>query len=688
MLLRKKQSSLCKRSMAAALVILMMLTAGCNGGVNETRKEGLTSIDSSTVESGIHEGNSNEDTQSSNDGSNIKGGSSRMAQPKDDISHLPAGTNPMAQKEDPQADSGVKGTLYYVKAQAMLQKLGTNTKLQYDALKFAACLQGIMNREKPVIFIDFLKDIDTFWYSYLRQKDKLLHGYKQEEVTGIHDLLGIFKDQILKQGVVVWDSAVPATSNVASTICGVDGYLPVRYDEEESSLYNILVNKWSVPVKVDLTGKFTGKGTIPDTDRKSTGSSKCDAYLWAMEKYLNKTNELVMAYFVDAASWEKNRVVYPDLDNAFVPNHDYAIAKNAFVFDLSPWNDEKPCDDLNQPMGTDYKTFKEILQRQYDRSQGKKIIQVLGFIPWQIKYTTHLQKGKHEPVPTEWKYAEILSAYNCVMDAEAAGFCGLSNASLYMHYPLKDKYTNSKPKLIPEYDASKKYVYIYMGDYDASAWLTRFAPKLWNDPARGKIPLSWAFNPNLSDRVPMVFDYLYENKTDNDYFIAGDSGAGYLNPTLLLPPRIHSNNPSGMEAWVEHNKYYFNKFDISITGFLIDGVHTTKEPVMEAYSQFSQGGVCSLTLNRDKLIYNGTPFKLMNHGGIGAQDNSVEEATKIILGDVSSRKSGVNFLAYRTILCTPGFINTVMERVKAQNKMVEFVDAYTYFDLIKQAEIK
>ena len=47
------------------------------------------------------------------------------------------------------------------------------------------------------------------------------------------------------------------------------------------------------------------------------------------------------------------------------------------------------------------------------------------------------------------------------------------------------------------------------------------------------MPIAWAFNPNLSDRVPYVFDHIYKTKTSNDWFIAGDSGAGYLNPTLL-----------------------------------------------------------------------------------------------------------------------------------------------------------
>lgn len=678
---RSRNSSRLQKMAAILLAMSITLAAGCSSSREADNKD-----DESNKGSTAGDTKSNADS-SSGGKEQLKGGSERMAQngQTTSIDYLPAGTNPLAEKEAPEADSGEKGTLYYINSSAMLQRLGSDTKAQYDTLKFAASLQGLLNREKPTLFIDFIKDTDQFWYSYLRKKDNLLYGYKKETIDNMDDVLKIFADTIQKQGIILWDPDVPSTANVAATICSVDGYLPVRYDEEKGSLHQILVNTYKVPVKMDLRGKFSGKGTIPDIGRKSSGSAKCDAYLWALDKYLDRTNELVMGYVLDGASWSKDKVEYPDLNNAFVPNHDYLVAKKAFVFDLSPWNDEAPCDDPNQPLGTDYNTLKEILQCQYDRTRGKKIIQVSGFVPWQIKYTTWQNKSRHEPVPTEWKYAEILSAYNCVMDADAAGYCGLSNASLYMHYPLKDKYTNNRPKNIPKYDSSKRYVYIYMGDYDAAPWLARFAPKVWNDPMRGKVPFAWAFNPNLSDRIPMVFDYLYETKTENDFFIAGDSGAGYLNPTLLLPPRLHSDNPSGMDAWIEHNQYYYDKFDLGITGFIINGVHPTPEPVLEAYTKFSQDGVVSNTLDDTALIFKRTAFKKMN-ADIAHGDNSVVEAADMILKNAgASRLAGPKFYAFRTILCTPTFINAVINKVKAESPSIEFVDPYTYFELMKQA---
>src|ERR1035438_1938828 len=90
----------------------------------------------------------------------------------------------------------------------------------------------------------------------------------------------------------------------------------------------------------------------------------------------------------------------------------------------------------------------------------------------------------------------------------------MANASFYQHYPKAAHYPqNRKPtrqRMISEglLDAQgriipRTYAAFYVGDYDSAAWLYQTLPKVWRDPARGKIPLSWAFNPNLSERFPI-----------------------------------------------------------------------------------------------------------------------------------------------------------------------------------------
>ena len=109
---------------------------------------------------------------------------------------------------------------------------------------------------------------------------------------------------------------------------------------------------------MSLVGKFTGSGTIPDTSIESSGSAKCDAYLWALEMYMDKCSTEVMGYVLDGAGCIPGTTTYEGAEstNAFynqIYNHDYFVMKKAFCFDLTSNAKEAPFDDPTQPMGTD-----------------------------------------------------------------------------------------------------------------------------------------------------------------------------------------------------------------------------------------------------------------------------------------------------------------------------------------------
>ncbi len=367
-------------------------------------------------------------------------------------------------------------------------------------------------------------------------------------------------------------------------------------------------------------------------------------------------------------------------------NHDYAIARSAFVFDVSSYDDELPCDDPGQPLGTDFATMKEIFRRQYERTAGREIITVCGFNPWQRKYTDYNGYGKHGGVEAEWRFTEILSAYNCVKDADAYGYCGLANASLCRHYKLKDKYINRPAKKGVEYDPKKTYILFYVGDYDAGAWTYRFVPRWYRDKKLGKNPLMWCFNPNLSDRIPQVFDFIYENYTQNDYFQAGDSGAGYNNPYLLYPPRVHSDLPSGAEAFVSHNKYYFDKFDMHCIGFIINGVYPTDEKQMADLSRFADVGSGYNGYGAPTKIVNGAVF--MPHTcDISGEGVDIKRSVAIALDHIDRNNKDKRFHIFRTILTSPSTHDAILDALREERPEANFelVDPYTFFKFAKIA---
>lgn len=573
--------------------------------------------------------------------------------------------------------------MYILDINKALEKYGSDTVIRYDLFRFITCLQGSVNREKPELFI-LWESQDNFWLDYITSEGKFLHGEKLIPIDSTDEILKIYADKIRECGLALWDTSVPSTLNAATVACGVDACLPIR---ENSPALEYIREITSAEVKLDLVGKFSAQGRIWETDEETTGSAKCDAYIWALNKYMKKTSDSILFFTLDGASWSDDKWYYGDMGNAFVPNMDYAVSNRAFVFDLFCFDDEAPCDDRNQPLGCDYNTLKRILREQYEKNGGKKITTVCGFNPWHVKYTDFGGKNHREGVEAEWHLGEILSAYNCVKDADAAGYCGLANASVYRHFPLKKRYVNRKPKPPVEgYDKDKTYVLFYVGDYDAASWTARFIPRWYKDENLGKIPLMWCFNPNLSDRIPQAFDFIYENYTDNDYFEAGDSGAGYNNPRLLYPPRIFSDLPSGVETNVEHNLKYFEQFDMSIIGFVINGVHKTDTKQMYDLSRFARGGVAYNGYGEPAVIVNGVPF--MTHTcDIGAENVDPIKAAHQAIEWMNGANQDKKFHIFRTILVSPTNHLKIIEEMKkaAPEKNIELLDPITFFAYLKQA---
>ncbi len=569
----------------------------------------------------------------------------------------------------------------------------------WDTAHLVASIQGIVNREGPRLFVRFMEHPDDFWFDYCRGESGWLADRPVETVLSLDALLRRFAGDF--EGVVVYDERVAATSNLASTIAGIENRLCLRYDPNPGSIYAAVI-AMDLPFARNITRlmnddgspMFTGEGVIPGTDIPSTGSAKCDAHLWAKHHYLDtgKCSREFMAYYIDAY-WLK-QPASGGLTNATLTNHDFFIANKALFFDLHVWEEESPVDDPGQKPGTDVATLHQLLQSMY-RHAGGRVIHIGGFTPWAWKYTNHGNAGSaHGPVDTEWKYAQLISAYTGIMDADALGLSGMANASFYQHFPLEDRYPqNPKPTeasvrergllLESGAPAPKAYVCFYMGDYDSAAWLNRQVPEWWEDPAHGETLCTWAFNPNLDRRAPQAMHYVRTHQSPNDWFMFGDSGAGYLNPGMLLeePRRAVSGLPSGLDAWVAHNLSYAKRYGLSITGFVIDG-HSPGmgDEGMAAYLKFSADGMAGQKIPPQGVFRGILPYVRMKLDLDGAPRDA---------GSTIASLAGVNmpkFLFIRTILKSPSWHRDTMNAATAENPNVAFVDPYTFFLLVKAFE--
>ncbi|MFM1918513.1 MAG: hypothetical protein RLZZ303_147 [Candidatus Hydrogenedentota bacterium] len=561
----------------------------------------------------------------------------------------------------------------------------------WDEAHLVAALQGIVNRDAPRLFVRFMPQPDDFWWNHLTSADEWLHGRDVEKVDSVDTLLKIFASRI--KGLVVYSEQQWASSNLASTIAGVEDRLPLRHSDTDDSLY-ARVRKSSLPFTNDLLRipTFTGTGLITGTETESTGSVKCDAYLWLKQHYLDtgRVSKEYLAFYID--QFWLTAPTKSAFSNATLSNHDFFISKRALFFDLHVWDEEAPVDDPGQTPGTDARTLRELLAGMVKHNAGA-ITHIGGFTPWAWKYTDHPGAGsQHGGVDTEWRYAQIISSYNGIMDADALGYSGMANASFYQHHPLEERYPqNTRPTLddlrkegllLEDGSVAPDHAYacFYMGDYDSAAWFNYHTPLWWQDPAHGEQLCTWAFNPFLDRRAPHAMHFVRKRQSANDWFMFGDSGAGYLNPGELVEPR-ESGLPSGLDAWVRHNLAYARRYDLDITGFIIDGhAKAMGDAGMDAYLQFSPAGIVGQKMKRQGLWKDTMPYLRMRSDIYGAPEQAGSEIAGMVRG------LRPEFLFFRTILQSPSWTRDTMAASVAAQPRLKWRDPYRFSLLLRQHE--
>ena len=567
----------------------------------------------------------------------------------------------------------------------------------WDHVHVAATFQGVVNRTEPLVYYYFVETggrcIDEYWWNEYRKPNKWLHGREVAVNDDLVKLIEKHKDKI--NGVILYDSDVPSTSNIASAVAGIENLVAVRYDAKPGSLYTKLVLQGPrLPVvrrllNEDGSPMFLGTGRIPGTDRDSSGSIKCDPYIWFIEHYLKpgKCNTEFAAYYIDQL-WRQNPGATV-LNHHTLSNHDFFVSNKAFFFDLSPWGDEPATDDPTQKPGTDLETLKEFLLLAYKQNKGEKFCHIGGFPAWAYKYTKHAG-GKHDDVPTEWEFSRIISAYNTFKDADAIGFGALANASFWQHFPLNEKYDqdwvskeNLKQRGYLTEDGKvdfkgRQFMIFYVGDYDAASWVYQTIPTIWDSTDRSKLPLMWCVSPVLARRVPMALHYMRETASNNDYFAAADNGAGYLMPGMLQAPRDISGLPDGLDAWANHCKPFYEKWGLTITGFVIDGeAPGLSDEGLDCYASFSPNGIVPQKV--PIAVLHGNMPVLRSDYDLVSHDPKI--AAAVVRDRIAARP--IPFHWFRDILKTPTWHVEVVEEVKKLNPNVELLDAPTFFELLR-----
>ncbi len=106
----------------------------------------------------------------------------------------------------------------------------------------------------------------------------------------------------------------------------------------------------------------------------------------------------------------------------------------------------------------------------------------------------------------------------------------VSGGNFSVHAGIDVPELRQKPKEFRTFDPQKVYVTFIASDGgDVSAFML-IRPLLWNDPNRGKVPLGWTFPPCLLDLAPHILAAYYADASQDDCFVAGCSGLGFVMP--------------------------------------------------------------------------------------------------------------------------------------------------------------
>ncbi len=600
-------------------------------------------------------------------------------------------------------------TMYVFDLDSYLNTRPDDRVWQYDVVNLVTALQGLVNRQQPQLYILFVRErlsshqlnVDQYWLDKIHSNQGPFSAYNLVEIEDLRSLIELFRPNFT--GVVLWDPKVPATVNVAMTVAGVDGLLPVRHDTSPNSLFNQLVMSGpELPSIERLTDQFTGVGYVPlpppfDDRNINASTPKNDSYTWARILYLEtqKTSPKYFANYIDAYDWDTEApgVQYPDLYNCQIVNRDFYVAERAFFADLDPHWDQVATDIKWNPFhsGYDNHTLRTILGFAYDNLLGDdQILRVGGFVPWWKKYSTYDGIGKkHSEEETAEEFVSIMSAYNGVIDADSYPFGALANASVYRHVKLPERFFQNKTPQ-PKTLENKNYLLFIVGDFRSSALLYQTIPYLWDDPYRGVLPIAWSVAPMLSERVPHVFQYMYDTRTPNDYFIGAGAAAGLCYPNRYIPPREHSDlDANGMWFLRNYTKELYKKFDLRHTAAAdLDRDEGVKEiffndALQTFFREFSPHGVLTLKPYERRLSQFIVPFDLET-ANIQERLLPLDSVVERIVS--STRNGQPTFQAFRFNLASPTSLYYLYQQLitKHPDMSFEVVDPISYFYLLRQ----
>ncbi|HAM01102.1 MAG TPA: hypothetical protein DCQ30_02570 [Acidimicrobiaceae bacterium] len=352
--------------------------------------------------------------------------------------------------------SQMPSTLYV----ADVGRLSSDEQLMY------AALQGIVNRSGPQIYLEG-EGSDTTSGLWLAKGAVPL----PTETVAPAELLTRFASYV--KGLVVWDPSLAVdTENVATTIAGTDGLLPVS----PTLAAQLLAPPYNLAIRVDLRNEhFTGRD---------------QAYAWAMTHF-GFPDSRVLAWIGGTGNGLR----------------DLIVACRGFAFQADP--------------ELDVALVEQIL-RGYP-----PLTPVFGYpcLDDEILSATEHTDGTGIPVCEPAGVSEISESGKYLIPADLS-----TNLTVHAAFPpsVRAPPWDDRPQAP---DPTKTYVTFVISDGDNVGYNEQYMlDHQWSDPGHGHIPMGVSISPWLDVYAPNLYAYYVDTTTPEDVLLAGPSGGGYAYP--------------------------------------------------------------------------------------------------------------------------------------------------------------
>ena len=330
----------------------------------------------------------------------------------------------------------------------------------FDRWLWIRALQGLVNREAPCVYI--LRESsapERHWLSYYRERFDLPVA---AELTP-EGFLAAYKD--CAKGYVVYDTErVLQTQNIAVTMCGLYGYLPVAPCEEA------LMQAQGLKRIDDLRGRF---------------ATDWDAAEWAIDHLWPLCNRRMIANCcIHRPSWYA-------LSHELI---DYIVYNRVFAIDL--------------PKSRIYRRSVRLFERMMETAEAPGVL-----LNWHCVWD---QEKEYIVRAARCGFFALCSTSTPNMTLH--GGVGDPEANYVQPLPKRESCVAERDKV---------YVCLYNSDGDAPWAMHSLHSENWLDKDRGAFKFGWGFLPLTCKMMPAMMRYYHETKLENDCFFGPSSGAGY-----------------------------------------------------------------------------------------------------------------------------------------------------------------